>query len=372
MSAGATSSDPSLLRVAWGGVGGGALDAWQHRVRHDYPASAVEVDSPRVTWRSVAGATAGTRLVLDACGAGATVDDGSRWVHSAIALYGLENRQVVVTYADDEAGLVNAGVATTLTTTQYTGVRIASASGRHLSVTRPVGSWRDGDLSGRFIRLTAAASASAVNQLFKIERHISDGSIDRLVLAEGGQFAYGGITAGDTAAVFADRAWASYGQTVTRRFLILGFGQTGDNNWAGRWTCGTVVPGLERTFSAVLSWSHTDEHEPHVIVQRTRGGQTWAYQDAPPERVWTGRWQGSTEGEHAAFRDALQYLARYGEEPCAILLNTEHDEDQDRSVLLARYSDSIDLDRQFYRRAAGSTSQAWAGGDTSLRFTEIT
>jgi hypothetical protein len=370
LSAGSTSTDPSRLRVAWGGAGGIYGDAWTHTLDHDYPASALGLDSPQLAWRSAAGATAGTQVVLDACGAGATVDDGSRWTHSGLALFGLENPNVTVTYADDSAGTVNA-VSSTLSTVQYTGIRVTTRSGRMIRISKPTGSWRDGDLSGRLVQITAGGG---LGQVHKIERHlVGDDGVDRLELAVGSQFTGSAISAGDSVTIFASRGWLSYGSTLTpRRYMILSFGAAGENNWAGYWTCGSVVPGIERTWSPPLLWTHTDEANPFLTVQRARGGQSWAYRDSDPERTWTGRMQGAVAGERQAFRDAMNYIARSGEEPCALLLDAEHDADEDRAILLARYQGSISLDNQAYARAAGASSQAWAVGDMAVSFTELT
>lgn len=366
-----STADTSRLRVAWGGTGGVNGDSWSHSLDHDYPATAVTVESPSVFWRSASAATYGTKIVFDACGATATSDSGSRWMHTAIALFGLENLQTTVTYSDDSSGLVNAVVAATVTPTQYTGVRVSQASGRWLTLTRPSGSWREGDLNGRLVKVTATSGAG-VNRIYKIERHVYDGTNHRVELALGGQFDPTVVGAGDTLTIFGSNAYASYGTAYAKRYMTLTFGLTGDNNWSGRWTLGTVVPGVERTFSPPLLWTHTVTENPYVTVQRARGGQSWAYQDAPTNRTWTGRWMGANGGERQGFRDSLKYLARWAEEPCVILLDAEKLYDQDRSILLARYVDAIDMDNYAFYRTAGSTSQAWAVGDLAVNFQEIT
>jgi hypothetical protein len=367
---GSTSTNQGRLRASWGGAGGARADLWSHALDYDYPASALTLESPQLKWRSAAGATAGARVVFDACGGNATADNGARFEHSALALYGLEHQTTVVTYSDDSAGTVNP-VAATLSTTQYTGIRVVSRFGRQMRISKPSNGWRDGDLSGRMFVITAG---TGLGQVHKIERHmVSDDGIDRLEFALGSQFTGSLIGVGDSVTIFADRGWLSYGGSITpKRYMTLQFGASGDNNWAGYWSCGSVVPGVEKTWSPPLLWTHTDEQNAFVTRNRARGGQSWAYRDAPPERTWTGRMMGAVQGERQAFRDSITYLARSGVEPCALLLNTEHTSDQDRSVLLATYAGSIDLDNQAYSRASGSSSQPWAVGDLAVSFTELT
>lgn len=341
------SSDPGRLRVSWGGIGGQQGDQWESRLTYDYPVEAITMDSPQLLWMSTAGATAGARIVYDAC-RGAASDDGRRFVHRRAAIFGLTGRRAQIIYSDDASGLVGA-TTINIDTDQYSGLRVSSVSGRVVSVaTTNAYAFREGELAGRYLRMTAGTSCQG--HIHKIESHQFDGSNHLLVLATGGQFAFDQLTAGASASVFSDRAWVEFEETQIKRYMTLVFGQSGDNNWDGRWACSAFVPGVGFTFNPPLNWSHTDEETPNVTIHRARNGQSWAYEEGPPTRTWVGRQVGDVEGARAALRDLLRTLAKYAEEPIAFLLNDESTEDQERGLWLTRWVRGSHLDQAAYAR----------------------
>lgn len=369
LTAGSTASDPSLLQAHWGGASGFVGDSWSHTVTHDYSAEMIAVDSPQFYWRSGAGATAGQSIVYDAC-RGAASDDGRRFVHTHSAIFGLSGRRALIEYADDEAISTNV-VGVTVNTLQHSSLRASSVSGSVVTIdplSEPTDVWREGELAGRLLLITAGGSAQ--NHVHLIDRHFYDGTSHHVVLATGGQFAPSLIPAGATVAICARSAWVGYGETVTRRYARLTFGFTADEAWDGRWACGSWVPGVARYFDPPLAWSHTDIEEPATVVQRARSGQTWAYEEAPPERVWTGRQIGDTRGDRDALRDLLRVLAKYQQEPVALLLNEHSTEDQNRHLLLARWDGGSHLDQQAWYHTGPATISRGAG-DQDVQFREI-
>ena len=363
------SSDPGRLRIAWGGSGAHQLDQWVHRIEHDYPSEALTIDSPQVKWRSAAGATAGCAIVYDAAD-GASLDTGERFAHTGAAIFGLENHRAQLVYSDDEAGLVNA-TTVNLNGTQYEDIRISAVSGRVLTVgaTNSL-NFRHGELAGRFLRFTAGTSC--VGHVHKVDKHIFDGTNHMLVLSTGSQFATSLISVGATASIFADRAWTAYGQTIVRRYMRLKFGGTGDNNWAGHWTAGQFVPGMLFEFNPPINWSHTDEEVPNVVVQRSRNGQSWAYEEGPAGRTFVGRQVGDVDGARMVLRDLLRTIAGYALQPIALLLNDENTADEDRSLWLTRWVGGSTLDQQAWaRRAAREGAIARPVGDEQIQLEEI-
>lgn len=370
LSAGSTAGNPQQLRAYWGGGGGMIGDNWTHEVDHEYAAERIALDSPQFVWRSASGATAGTGIVWDACH-GAAVDDGRRWVHSHAALYGMSGRRALLEYADD-VGITSGVVALTMDGQQHTGLRAASVAGSVIRIdplSEPADPWREGELAGRMLVVTTGASTAG--HVHWIDRHFYDGTSHHVVLATGSQFAPSLIAAGATMSIVSDRVWGSLGQTVTKRYMRLKFGISGDNNWSGRWRCSAFVPGIARTFDPPLSWSHTDEEEPHTVVQRARNGQSWAYEEGPAGRLWVGRQVGDTTGDRDAFRDLLRVLAKYQEEPIAMLLNDEATEDQDRRLLYTRFEGGTRLDQQAWHRTLGAGTRSRPVGDVQVQFREI-
>ena len=366
---GSTDADSALLAVAWGGGGGARQDVYVHSLDHDGAAElSVGVDSPRVKWRSVSGATAGTYLVLDACSQ--AVDNGRRFVHSHVALFGLESRRVGIEYADDSAfssGLVAAGTVDSIC---FQGLRIESVSGRVLVLDGDTTSEiRRSELGGKYVLVTAG---TGVGGLHRIARHLWDGTEHQLVIDdEDGQFVGSAAVAGATLAIVSGRGWLSYGATHRKRYMRLRMGATGDNSWDGRWAVGQLVAGIARKFDPPLDWSHSDEEEPNTTIHRTTGGSSWAREEGPAVRVFNGRVVGDGPDQQLRYelRDLLRTVAKYHEHPVALLLNGEATADQDRTLLLARYEGASVLDNQAWFRDADDIARRV--GDMQVQFREL-
>lgn len=370
LGSGSTYTDPSRYLVGWTGGGGARGDQWTSELGHSGAAELALVDSPRVPWRSAVGATAGTWLQFDACG-GAAEDDGRRFHHNAAAVFGTDAENVGVWYASDADFTANVSVAATLSTRIASGVRIGARSGRVLALTGGATLAPNGGLAGRLLRVTAASGPGGVGTVHRIDRDWWDGETRYVALATGGQWAASLISAGDTVSVLSGTALATYGSVVARRYVRYVFGAAGENSWDGRWRAGTVLPGHAVSLGGLLDWSHSDEQRGGRVVVRTRGGQSWAYQEAEPARMVVGRLIGDIHGERQALRELLRVLAGYEEHPVGLLLSEEATADQERHLLLARWTGPTSLDQQAWVRQVGD-GVLRPGGDVQVAFEEVT
>lgn len=368
LGSGSTATDSALLAAAWGGGGGARADVYVHSLEHDGAAElSVGVDSPRIKWYSVAGATAGTYLVLDACRGG--TDNGRRFVHSHASLFGLESRRVGIEYADDSTFTTALVAAGTVDSISFENLRVDTVAGRVLALSAgTTQGLRRSELGGKFLLVTAGVGQGRIH---KISRHLWDGSVHQVVLGDEGQFDGTTVPAGATVAVLAARGWLSYGQVYRKRYMRLRFGASGDNSWDGRWALGQLVAGIARKFDPPLDWSHSDEEEPNVTEHRTKSGQTWAREEGPAARVWAGRIVGDGPDQQLRYelRDLLRTVAKYSEQPIALLINGEVTADQDRTLLLARYDGASIVDNQAWFRSTDNVARRV--GDMQVQFKEI-
>lgn len=369
LGSGSTYTDPSAYLVGWAGGGGARGDQWASTLGHSGAAELALVDSPRVPWRSAVGATAGAWVQFDACG-GAAEDDGRRFHHNGAAVYGTDAEDVGVWYASDEDFTSGVSVAVTLSTRIAADVRIGARSGRVLALSGGATLAPNGGLAGRLLRVTAASGPGGVGTVHRIERDWWDGATRYVALATGGQWAASLVSAGDTVSVLSGSALATYGTVVARRYLRYVFGAAGENSWDGRWRAGTVVPGHAVSLGGLLDWSHSDEERGGRSVVRTRGGQSWAYQESEPYRVVTGRLVGDVNGERQGLRELLRVLAGYEERPLGLLLSEEATADQERHLLLARWVGPTVQDQQAWTRMSGDGILRPAG-DMQVSFEEI-
>lgn len=371
LGAGSTASTPDALKAAWSGGTGVVGDTYSWELDHDHPAEHMFLDSPRYPYVSAAGATAGIVTEFVATGQDGT-DTGGRWVHNAAAIFETGGAPwMKIEYATDSS--FSSGLTEqTFDFTQFSGLRIEDASGRLVRWLH-AGSGvnvREGELFGRYLRVTAEASSGRIGHVHRIARHWYDGTYHTVELDRDGQFDPDLIAAGDTVSILSNKAFALYPSTFVRRYMRVHFGQTGQNNWDGRWKLGRLVVGLARKFDPPLHWSFSDSERPDTTVVRTRGGVSWAYQEAPPERRIVGRWIGDYEGKRSAFRDAVKHLAAYQEQPIALTLDASHTLGQEDHLLLTRFDGGVDLDNQAWHIGADSFKRPV--GDMQVFFKEIT
>lgn len=374
LGAGATSLDAHRLQTAWGGGGAVEEDQFTSEVDHEGAAEQCLMDSPQLRWQSTAGATAGAYLIFDAASESTDEpgDNGQRFVHNALALFGLSNPTVVVDYADDAAFSTNVTPAGTISAVSFAGMRVTSVNGSHV-VLAGATNVRRGELSGKYLVVTAGATGGQQGHVHRIARHVYDGAAHHLHLdMSDAQFdPTVSLSAGTSVSAFSDRAWITYASTISRRYLRLRFGATGENNWSGRWALGTPVGGialeLGRAGEPVLDWSSNDEERPNLTTFRTRRGITWARPEGDPDRTITGRLAGDVTGFRYEFRDQIRHIAQYQVQPMALLLNDEALSGQDESLHLVRFDGPTGLDNQAYTRQ-DSTGPIRRVGDLQVQF----
>lgn len=370
LGAGATGSDAPAVALGWGGGGAAKGDRYTHEMEHSAGAAQIGLDSPRDSWYSVAGQTAGATLIYDAA-RGAAVDTGERFTHSHIALYGLENTTVIVDYAQDSEFTTGVVAGATVSAVQYSGVRVSAKSGATVTLDPSTTTGiRPGELAGRYLSVSAAVTAGSIGTIHKIASHLYDGTNHMVTLATGGQWGATVISVGDTVSMFSDRVWTAYDQTISRRYMRLTFGTTGQNNWDGRFRLGQLIAGIARRFVPVLDWSFRDEETPNVTIERSRGGQSWAYTEGPATRQIVGRMVGDVTGARAELRDQLRTIGEYAVQPIALLLNLASAKDQDRSLLLARWEGSTNMDNAAWSSDDDGIERP--AGDLEAIFVEIT
>lgn len=360
LGAGATGVDAARLQVVWGGGGAAEGDAFTHELDHEGAAELALMDSPRLRWQSAAGLT-GAYLILDAvapASAGAT-DTGQRFVHSHCALFGMESEEALIDYADDSAFSTGVVAGGTLSAVAFTGLRVSAVNGNHLVLdVATVGQTiRRGDLTGKFLTVTAGVG---IGRIHKVERHIFDGSAHHVICTEGGQFTPSTVSAGATVSVSGDRGWLAYGQTISKRYMRIRFGESGEENWSGRWALGGIVPGIAMEMGRVVAgdsypapvfdWSHSDEEVPRVTDYRSRSGVTWSRKEGPADRTITGRLVGDVTGFRYELRDLIGQMAGYRVQPMALLLNDEVLAGEDESLHLVRFEGPTSMDNQGYTR----------------------
>lgn len=344
------------MMVSWGGLGGALADVFDGDVAHAHPAGQVAVDSPRLDWRS--SGQASQTLILDA-----DPENGvGRWVHNAIALFGCNDRNVLVDYDNDVAF----GSPTTTETVDFTAFGTGSApllavlaSGVTLLVTVPgATTFGAGELVGCYARVTTGPATGAT---WKITRH------DQLATLafdeETVDLVTQGIAVGNQIVIFAPNAALPFANgLVNQRYMRLRF-QDADTA-EGFHRCGTVVAGVKRAVDVPLDWARTDNQQPNVSQFRSRGAVTWSYEEGPPQRTWSGRLVGDAVREREQLR-ALIGVIGFETRPIAWVFDDERPVEQ---VALVRWTGGSQLDNAGFYRDTNDVIRA--AGDLTITLVE--
>jgi len=327
-----------------GGGGGFEGDIYDGEVIPGYaPSNVARIASPRVGWRGsvpAAGASQSDVLIFDA-GHERSVE---RFQHHSLGLFGLNDRTVIVDYADDAAFTTGVVAVGTLDTTRWGPLRVQTAEGNVLTLTAsqsglpPLGSIPSDPARGvtHYLRVTTpgpATSSLIEGQTFRVlmEEHSGDQRSYRL--DTGTDLADYAPVLGSSVVIFSDRGVLIYSSAIqAKRYMRLQFPAefTADT---GRHQLGSMIPGVSVPFDVALDWTHTDAEAPNTSIHRTRGAVRWGYQEAPPQRTWQGRVVGDASGWRERIRPYLRATARHDVHPVVLVTDETKLLDPDRVIL---------------------------------------
>lgn len=320
--------------LAWGGLGGAREDEYTGEVLHTYAIENIAVDSPRIEWRSTS--MAAQTIILDA---GAN----NRWKPTAAAAFRTNDRQILVDF-DTDVAFGSPTAAVTLDATAFgtatLPLEVASRSGTTCTIVVAAGSAGArlvaGELAGCYIRPTDGAAAGLT---WKVTRHTG---ITLYCDEEAATLQAQGLGVGDHMVVFMDHAAVEI-TMPTEQYMRLRLTET--DVAEGYHRIGTLVVGRKTTIDVPLDWAFTDNMQPNITQNRTRGGIAWAYEEAPPQRTVQGRVIGDAE----RWREQVMFLQRqagFEAKPTAWVLDGDR---KVESCLLARLTSGAQLDQVGWR-----------------------
>lgn len=353
------------LSVAWGGGMGIRTDRFDYYMAHDYPAEHALLDSPRLQWRSLAGATTGTAIIFDA---GKGSDSQQRFHHDSVALFGLESRRVTIDY--DNTTDFSSPIGTKSYDGQFlTGLAISAIQGNVAQVAHGSFTLRAGYLAGHYLRLTAAGVTAAVENVYLVEQHWGVNGTHYVRLSTDGSWGVGSISAGDTAAAFASKGVVIDSSiSNAQRYMRLRFGETGDKAWKDEWTLGKIVAGISYGFPVPLDWSHSRETTPNLQQFRTRGSVSWAYEESVPSDQLVLTVRGDASDEIGLISDMLETMQGFGRRPLALALN----EAATHEVELLRYAGSVRRSNPAWKLDSNDLRTYYPmGADLQMQFDEV-
>lgn len=338
----------------WSGLGGAQSDGFDAEVVYRNGVAALQIESPRYAWNSTDDAN--QELVFDA-----DPENGvGRWIHDAIAIFGCNNAEVIVDYDDDPAFGSPSGGATIDLRRFGTGTTPATVLVANGTAVRLVGAdsnqWVAGELVGAYMRAT---SGSAAGKTWKITRHPSE-----LVIhcdEETSTLVSQGLGVADEVEFFGPHGAATFA-TVNKRYMRI---RLSDADVAeGIHRLGTVIVGMRETIDVPFDWSRTVSEQPNTTTYRTRGAVSWAYQEGPSQRTWTGRIVGDVKPRQRDRFAALLRQVGFDARAVAWIFDDERPEE----VALVRVTSGAGLDQSIRFRDENDVIRA--GGDLSVTLVE--
>jgi hypothetical protein len=310
------------LGVRWGGGAGASSDAWASEEVFAHGVENVFLDSGFVGWRSTTGDL--QQLVLQA-----GADENDRFVHDAIALWGLEDEGVQVEYSDDP----DFGTATDpeiLSCLTWDALQVVDVQGATVLLEATDPDLRvpiSGELQGQRLRFTSGALSG---QTFAIVRHA--GMVVDLALVEAttGELLpmdLTGVAAADGVLIHTTYGWLELAATRRYRYLRLTFPgdfptATYDHRLAA------ILAGPLIDLPIPFEWAHTDDEQ--ADVQLFEGSNaSWGYELGAPRRTWTGRVVNDWVRWRETVRHLVRSLARYAVRPLALVID---DDDHTRVI----------------------------------------
>lgn len=344
------------LSVSWGGIGGALIDVFDGSVSYAHGAGQIAADSPRLDWRSTS--QAAQTIILDA-----DPENGvGRWVHDAIAVFGANDREVLVDYDSDPAFGSPTSTETIDLTAYGTGAAplvAVSTVGTTLLVVVPSGAaFVAGELVGCYARATTGAAAG---KTWRITRHDQRATLafDEELSALSAQ----GLSAGDELVVFSPSGAKVYGGgLVNQRYMRLRFADT--DTAEGYHRCGTIVVGTRQRIEVPIDWARTDNAQPNLSSYRSRGAITWMVVEGPPQRTWSGRIVGDAIRAREKLRGLIASIG-YEARPIAWIFDDERPVER---AALVRFQGGSQLDDAGVYRDADDVIRG--AGDQTISLVE--
>jgi len=342
------------LYVSWTGLSGMERDDWTGYTAYSFAKESVLVDSPRIAWRTVN--TAATATVILYIGA-----SEGRFTHNAVALFGCNNRNVLIDYDDTPAFSAPVDAQTVDMTAYGTGVTplvVSLTTGTSLLISGSSFKFTAGELVNCYVRMTTGAAAG---NTYKITRHpvINRVQFDDQTTDLNSQ----GVLSNDQFIIFSPNGVKKYSSnSVFGSYMRI---QLADTNTAeGYHQLGTIVPGISIDVDVPLDWAHTDDDQPNVTSYRTKSGIAWAFAEGPTQRTYTGRVVGDAERWREKFRNMFRQISYEGK-ACAFVLNADQTPE---SLMLGRVKSGGSLDNAGWYRDSNGIMRTT--GDLSLTFVE--
>lgn len=343
------------ISASWSGLGGSVADTFDGVLEYQHGAGNLAVGSPRLDWRSTDDAN--QALIFDCdpeLGTG-------RFVVDAIAVFGCNNRNVLVDFDSDPA-FPSPTTAESLDLTAYdtgtTPVTALLADGNALRIVDAAARFTAGELVGCYFRVTSGAASGATWRVTKHDERtvVHFGEETTTLVAQG-------LAITDTLVIFRPDGARSFTTPVSDRYMRLRFNDADPAE--GYHKCGTVVVGIRQDIAVPLDWSVTDNQQPNVTAQRTRGAVSWYFEEGPPQRTWTGRIVGDVSQRQ---RDQLRgLLAQGGFEASPIAWVFDAERPIEASALI-RWASGSQLDNAGYFRDANDVIRA--AGDLPIVLVE--
>lgn len=338
------------LSVSWGGVGAGEGDAFVGVVAYNFPRENVFWDSPRVPWRSTS--VANCAIIARSGGTA-----NHRWRHDAVAVFGCNNRFILVDY-DNNTAFSSPTATETIDLTAFdtgtTPLTVSAVDGNTMTFTGTSFRFVAGELVGYFVRMT---NGPAVGLTYRVTRHPADG-----IVQFDGEATAITAAAGNTLVIFASHGAKKFASAYSDNYVRV---RAEDTDTAdGFHQIGTVVLGRSLDVTVPMDWAHTDDEQPNLTQYRTRSGVAWAFAEGPPQRTITGRVVGDAE----RWRERFRYLLRqidYEGKACALVIDALRIPE---TVLLGRVRSGSALDNAAWYQDA--FTKARTAGDLSLTFVE--
>jgi len=130
---------------------------------------------------------------------------------------------------------------------------------------------------------------------------------------------------------------------------------------------GTVILGSWVAMDVPMDWTFTDNDQPNVTEQRTKGGASWANREGPNQRTITGRVVGDVNEFRRKLRRMLGKHADYNRAPTGLVLDGK-DLSPDTLILMRWESGSQQDEAAWYQDDNG----VWrTGGDADLVCVEV-